>query len=99
MPHHRVVLVVTVVRATVVTGGLAEREAGEEDDRHDEHDPGDDGHPCRTQEDPGGPADLFDGGWRWCCCGCCPHGWGFRSFTHETDDAWVNSSGGYALLK
>jgi hypothetical protein len=93
-----VVLVVAVVVAAVARMP-SEAVTGEEDDRDDEDDPGDDGHPRGAQKDPGGPADLFDGGWRWCSCGCCPHSWCFRSFTHETDDAWVNSSGGYALLK
>lgn len=97
MHHHRVVLV--VVEATV-TSVPAEREAGEEDDRDDEHDPGDDGNPRRELEDPGGPV------WRCVCrrrrrcsCGMCPRSWGFRCFTHETHDAWVNNSYGYALLK
>jgi hypothetical protein len=93
------VLTVAVV-AALMAGALPEHEAGEEDDRDDEHDPGDHGDPRRGQKDLGGPAGrLFDDGGRWCCRGCCPRSWGFRSFTHETDDAWVNSSGGYALLK
>jgi hypothetical protein len=97
--HHRVVLVVTVMEAAM-TGMLAESEAGEEDDRDDKHDPGDDGNPCRELEDLGGP--VYHLGWgrrRRCCCGRCPHCWGFRCFTHETHDAWVNNSYGYALLK
>ena len=51
MHHHRVLLVVV---AAMVTGVLAEREAGEENDRDDEHDPGDDGDPRRELEDPVG---------------------------------------------
>ncbi len=49
--HHCVVLVVAVVEAAVVTGMHAEPEAGEENNRDDEHDPGDDGNPCRELED------------------------------------------------
>ena len=97
MHHHRVVL---VVEAAVVTGMPSEDEAGEEDDRDDEHDPGDDRDPGRELEDPGGPV------WRWfcrrrrrCSCGVSPHGWGVRCFTHETNDAWVNNSYRYALVK
>jgi hypothetical protein len=50
--HHRVVLVVV---AMVVAAGLAEHEPGEEDDRDDEHGPGEDGNPGRQLEDLGGP--------------------------------------------
>ena len=92
--------VVTVVEAATVTGMLAESEAGEEDDRDDEHDPGDDGNPCRELEDLGGL--VYHLGWghgRRCCCSCSLHCWGFRCFTHETDDACVNNSYRYALLK
>jgi hypothetical protein len=52
MHHHRVVLVMSVVEAVV--GVPAEREAGEENDRDDKHDPGDDGNPRRELEDLGG---------------------------------------------
>jgi len=98
MPHHRVLHVVTVVEAAV-TRMLPEDIAGEEDDRDDEHDPGDDRDPGRELEDPGGP--VYHLGWRRRrrCCGSSPHCWGFRCFTHETHDAWVNNSCGYALLK
>jgi hypothetical protein len=51
MHHHRVMLVVV---AAMVTGVLAEREAGEENHRDDKHDPGDDGNPRRELEDPMG---------------------------------------------
>ena len=53
MHHHRVVLVV-VVETTAMTGVPAEPEAGEENDRDVEHDPGDDGNPRRELEDLGG---------------------------------------------
>jgi hypothetical protein len=96
MHHHRVVL---VVEAAVVAGVPAEGEAAEENDRDDEHDPGDDRDPGREFEDPEGPV------WRCLCrrrrrrsCGSCPHSWGVRCITHETHDAWVNNSYGYALL-
>jgi hypothetical protein len=99
MHESRVVLV--VVMAAVVPSGFAEPEAGEEDDRDDEHDPGDDGNPRRELEDLGGLVDV----WRWGCrlgrrrsCGRSPRSWGFRCFTHETHDAGVNNSYGYALL-
>jgi hypothetical protein len=96
MHHHRVVLVVV---AAVMTGAMAEDEAGEEDDGDDEHDPGDGRDPGREFEDHRGPV--------WRCLtrhrrrrsgGRCPHSWGFRCFTHETHDPWVNNSYGYALL-
>jgi hypothetical protein len=51
--NHRVGLV--VVMAMVVTTGLTEQEAGEEDDRDDEHGPGGDGNPGCQLEDLGGP--------------------------------------------
>jgi hypothetical protein len=101
MEHHRVVLVVTVMEAAMARV-LAESEAGEEDHRDDEHDPGDDGNPGRELEDPGGLVYVYHLGGcqrRRFCCGSSPHCWGFRCFTHETNDAWVNSSYGYALLK
>ena len=97
MHHHRVVLV--VVEAAVMTGAPAEDEAGEEDDRDDEHDPGDDRDPGRELEDPGGPVYHLGRSVVRRCCGSSPHCWGFRCFTHETHDAWVNNSRGYALLK
>jgi hypothetical protein len=90
------VLVVTVV--TAVACVPSEAVAGEENDRDNEHDPGDDGDPRRTQKDSGGSAEGFFCDWSRCGCGSRPHGGGFRCFTHETHDAWVNSSGGYALL-
>jgi len=51
MHDHRVV--VAVVEAAVVAV-VCQRHPGEEDDREDEHDPGDDGDPCRAKKDPGG---------------------------------------------
>jgi len=97
--HHRVVLVVTVVEAAV-TRMSSEAVASEENDRDDEHDPGDDGDPGRELKDPGGPVwRCLCWRWRRRSCGRGPHGWGFRCFTHETHDAWVNNSYGYALLK
>ena len=97
VPHHRVVLV-TVMMA--VTRMLAEGVAAEEDDRDDEDDPGDDRDPGRELEDPRGPVYHLDRsvGWRR-SGGSCPHSWGFRCFTHETHDAGVNNSCGYALHK
>ncbi len=100
MHHHRVVHVVTVMEAAAMTRMLTESEAGEEDDRDDEYDPGDDGNPRRELEDPGGPVDHLGRRRRWwCCCSCSLHCWGFRCFTHETHDAWVNNSHRYAQLK
>jgi len=69
MPHHRVVLVVTVM-ATVMTGRLAEHEAGEKDNGDDEDDAGDNGDPRSGQKGFGGLVDdglyfAFAGG----CCG------------------------------
>jgi hypothetical protein len=55
--HHRVVRVVVMV----VTAVVPQRHSCEEDDRDDEHDPSDDGYPCRGKKDPWGPE------WR---CGC-----------------------------
>jgi hypothetical protein len=52
--HHGVVLVVTMVEATV-TRMPSEAVAGEEDGTDDEHDAGDDGDPRRELKDPGGP--------------------------------------------
>jgi hypothetical protein len=49
--HHRVVLVVEAAVVALVP----ERHSGEEDHRDDEHDSGDDGDPCRGNEDAGGP--------------------------------------------
>jgi hypothetical protein len=95
MMHHRVVFVPVVVTAAVV----AEGHAGEEDDRDDEHGPGDDRDPGGGFEHLGGLVDRGFARWRWCYRGCSPRGWGFRKFTHETNDACVNTSGGYALLK
>jgi hypothetical protein len=87
MHHHRVVHVVTVMEAASMTRVLTKSEAGEEDDRDNEHDPGDDGNPCRELEDPGGPVYYLGRRQRfWGCCGCSPHCWGFRCFTHETHD-------------
>lgn len=94
--HHRVVLVTVVA----VTRMLPEGIAGEEDDRDDEHDPGDDRDPGRELKDPRGP--VYHLGWqrrRRRSCGCSPHSGGFRCFTHETHDAGVNNSWGYAQLK
>jgi len=51
-PHRGVVRV--VVEAAVVTAVVCQRHPGEEDDREDEHDPGDDGDPCGAKKDPGG---------------------------------------------
>ncbi len=102
MHHHRVVHVVTVMVTTTMTGVLTKSEAGKEDDRDDEHDPGDDGNPCRELEDPGGPVYVDHLGGRRrrrFCCGCSPHCWGFRCFTHETHDPRPNNSHRYALLK
>jgi hypothetical protein len=94
--HHRVVRVVVMV----VTAVMPQRHSGEEDDRDDEHDPSDDGNPCRGNKDPWGPV------WRYgcrrrrrCSCGRAPHSWVFRCFTHETNDAGVNNGYGYALVK
>ena len=98
VPHHRVVLVAVVEAA--VTRMLPEGVAGEEDDRDDEYDPGDDRDPGRELKDPGGP--VYHLGWRRRrrrCCGSSPHSWGFRCFTHETHDAWVNNGYRCALLK
>ncbi len=87
MHEHSVVLVVTVVETAAMTGVLTQSEAGEEDDRDNEHDPGDDGNPCRELEDPGVSVYHLDRGRRgWCCCSCSLHCWGFRCFTHETHD-------------
>jgi len=55
--HHRMMLGVVVEAA--VTGMPSEAVAGEENDRDDEHDPGDDGNPGGELEDPGCPV------WRW----------------------------------
>jgi hypothetical protein len=98
--HHRsVVLVMTVVVAPtrVLTKGVA----AEEDRGDDEHDPGDDRDPGRDLKDPRGPVNrVFDsGGGSGCSCGRGPNSCGFRCFTHETHDACVNNSQGYALLK
>jgi hypothetical protein len=95
--HHRVVHVAVVM---AVARMLAEGVATEEDDRDDEDDPGDDRDPGRELEDPRGPVDHLDRsvGWRR-CCGSSPHCGGFRCFTHETHDAGVNNSCGYAQLK
>jgi hypothetical protein len=96
MMHHRVVLVpVMTVTATVV----AKRHAGEEDDRDDEDDPGDDRYPRGGFEHLGGLVDRGFARWRWCYRGGSPRGWGFRKFTHETNDACVNTGDGYGLLK
>ena len=54
MDHHRVLLVVTVVEAAVVAGMPSEAVAGEENDRNNEHNAGDDGDPGRDLEDLGG---------------------------------------------
>jgi hypothetical protein len=51
MHKRRVVLVVVHAAMAVVP----ESHSGEEDHRDDEHDSGDDGDPCRGNEDPGGP--------------------------------------------
>ncbi len=92
--EHGVVLVVVMMTAMV-----PQRHSGEEDDGDDEHDPGDDGNPCRGNKDPGGPVwRCLDWGRRRCSCGGSPHSGGFRCFTHETHDEGVNNSHGYALL-
>jgi hypothetical protein len=70
MHHHRVVHVVTVMEAATMTRVLTKSKAGEENDGDDEHDPGDDGNPCRELEDPGGPVYHLGCRRRWrCCCG------------------------------
>jgi hypothetical protein len=93
--NHRVVVLVVVA---VMSAAVTEDEAGEEDHRDDEHDPGDDGDPRGDLKDPRGPVGSyrFRGGRR--SCGRVPHSGGFRCFTHETNDEAVNSSGRYALL-
>lgn len=96
--HHRVWLVVVAVVA-MVPAGLTEHEAGEEDDRDDEHGPGGDGNVGRCLEDPRGPVDDDRLCRRRCGCGRGPHSGGFRCFTHETNDARVNSGSGYALVR
>src|ERR1700733_13455667 len=68
MHHHRVVHVVTVMVTATMTGVLTKSEAGKEDHRDDEHDPGNDGNPCRELEDPGGPVYHLDWGRRRRCC-------------------------------
>jgi hypothetical protein len=51
MHKRRVVLVVVAAVVALVP----ERHSGEKDHRDDEHDSGDDGNPCRGEEDPWGP--------------------------------------------
>lgn len=83
--HRRVVLVVPVV-STGMPGGQAQPEPGEEDDRDDEHDPGNDGHPRRGLEDLGCPVFNPLGGRWWCYCGGSPCSGGVRNFAHATND-------------
>ena len=91
----RVVLVVVVMTAMV-----SQRHSGKEDDGDDEDEPRDDGNPGRGKEDLGGLVDVWRrfSGRRRDSGGRGPHSWVFRCFTHETHDAGVNNSYGYALL-
>jgi hypothetical protein len=73
---HRVVMAVVPVMA-VVTVVARDAEAGEENRRDDEQDPGDDHNP---RSKPVEPIRLSRGSWRWCDRGRC--GGGFRKFTH-----------------
>ena len=92
----RVVLVVVVMTAMV-----SQRHSGKEDDGDDEDEPRDDGNPGRGKEDLGGLVDVWRrfSGRRRDSGGRGPHSWVFRCFTHETNDAGVNSSRRYALVK
>jgi hypothetical protein len=48
-------MLVVVAVVAVVAAGLPEHEPGEEDDRDDEHGPGEDGNPSGQLEDLGSP--------------------------------------------
>lgn len=94
--HHSVVFVVLEVMASV-TGGQTQPESGEEYDRNDEHDAGDDCHPGCGFEYLGGLVDRYGrrwrrrGGYRRCC--------GFVSLTHKKHDAVPTDEVNYVLLR
>jgi hypothetical protein len=96
MHERRVVFVVVVMTAVV-----SQRRSGKEDDGDDEDEARDDGNPGRGEEDLGGLVDVWRrfSGRRRGSGGRGPRSWGFRCFTHETHDAGVNNSRGYAQLK
>ena len=89
---HRVVVPPVVMAVMAQVGDF---EAGEEDGRDDEQDSGDDHYPRREPVEP----IRFNGLCRMRGGNRGRPGWGFRCFTHETHDAWVNNGYGYALLK
>lgn len=83
--------VVPVVASMVTVAG--DFEAGEENGRDDEQDPGDDHDPRREPVQPIG----LDRCRRWHSGGSGDRsrpGWGFRCFTHTPNDPWATDSGG-----
>lgn len=80
--------VVPVVASMVTVAG--DFEAGEENGRDDEQDPGHDHYPCREPVQPIG----FDRYRRWGSGDRGRPGWGFRCFAHTSNDAWATDSGG-----
>lgn len=84
--HGGVGMAVMVAAMVAVVGG--DPEAGEEDGRDDEQDPGHDHHPSRQSEQP----IRFNRPGRWRGPGRGRCGWGVRCFTHATNHARANNS-------
>jgi hypothetical protein len=76
-----------VMVAAVVAVVSGDPEAGEEDRRDDEQDAGHDHHPCR---EPVQPIRFNRFGRR--CGGRVRRGWGFRCFSHASNDARPSNS-------